>query len=708
LDAVALSMKYLMKPHLVSLVLIVLIVGCTGASSGPDSLPSVGPGLDASLPEGITAWVVTTQGEGPRWIGGDWWGALGLQDDQLGYPHVRLEKAGKQVPTLWVEGPEGPGLLFYSKPITGSVQAYRLTLEEQGLEIGASPTSTSESSQAEACQTTTSATTYMESNDVYRSTAPLDEPWLWTSLRPPQEFSVTVPLTDAVEAPATMTLQIWGQSRMPVDPDHHLRVLWNGEHLDDRFWDGNNLEVWSLDLPDPVQIENTLTLSAPGETEAPVDMMWLDTLQFRWRRRLALPESGEWTSWTVESSPYACVEGLTEEGLVALMVDNQGQISHRVIDTSDETDEGVKIYQEGLTTGWLGVPWAAPQPVGIRPWAGIEVESSGVEQAEFIVMADASATEAVQPLLDAREAEGLTSLLLTPEAVYDSFGRGLAEVSAIREMIAFLHREGNLRYVLLIGDTTNDPDALPVRRPGELSIPTAWPRTAYVGKTASDSVIASDDEGQPLVALGRIPAADVQALRSVIEKTLSWQPNSRMLFVNDDEREFVVLLDQLAEISSPDRRVGTDVPDARQRVLDWLDAGSGTMVYSGHGSLPVLGDEKLLTWEDAGAWDGPTLVVAWSCLCASFAHPTHQSLAETWMLDREGAVAFVGPTGETTTGEQRAMALEFQRALIEVPRLGDAMLRAWHAAESDNVKAGFLLLGDPTLPPILDIERSDP
>jgi hypothetical protein len=598
-------------------------------------------------------------------------------------------------------------MLFYSRPLTGTWQTYHLTLQEPGDEMALLTSSASGGTQSELCQTTTPTTLHLESNEVYRSTAPLDEPWLWTALRPPQAFSVTVPLTGVVDAPITMTLQIWGQSRMPVDPDHHLRVAWNDEILDDRFWDGDNLEVWSLALPQSTDNENVLTLSAPGETEAAVDMMWLDALTFRWRQRLALVEDG-WTSWDVEAS-YACVEGAGgDERALAFLVDPQGKVYRGDAGGFQEPEKTVRVYQGEAVRGWMGTPWLATEPVDIRPWAGFDINSSEITEAEFIVLADVTATQAVQPLLDAREAEGLTSLHLTPEAVYDSFGRGLAEISAIRAMIQHLHQEGQLRYVLLIGDTANTPDALPVSTVGELSIPTGWPRTAYVGKTASDSVIATDDHGEPLVALGRIPVTDVESLDIVIDKTLSWQPSSRLLYVNDDEREFETLMDELSAISSPDMQIGTDEPDARQRVLDWLDAGSGVMVYSGHGSLPVLGDEKLLTWEDAGAWDGPTVVVAWSCLCASFAHPNHQSLAETWMLDRKGTVAFVGPTGETTTGEQRAMALAFQVALSEEARLGDVMLRAWQAAQSDNVKSGFLLLGDPTLPSVGDVDGVSP
>ena len=686
------------------LCLVLLVAGCVG----PDLTLKAPSSMDSEVTyiEGVTSWVVTTRGEGPRWIGPDWWRTLGVEEHQLGHDHVRMELGNEQVPTLWIDGPQGRGMLFYARPITGSLQTYALTLQAQGVRMDHWPSATSDKTDSTSCQTTTPATVSMASNEVYRSTAPLDEPWLWKSLRPPQEFSVTVPLTDRVKAPVTMTLQIWGQSRMPVDPDHHLRVSWNGEILDDHFWDGDDVETWSLTLPQSTNVDNTLTLIAPGETEAPVDMMWLDAMTFQWHRRLVFDDR-IWTSWTVTSSSHACVEGdVGDDAVILLTNEKDPHVYQGEYQAIDGESGRIQVYQQAAIRGWMGVPWSAPEPIGIRPWAGMDIDGSAIRDAEFIVLADAAVKETLQPLLDAREAEGLASLHLTPEAIYDSFGRGVPDVSAIRAMILHLHRHGRLRYVLLIGDATSALDAQPFGRAGTLWIPTGWSRTAYVGQTASDSLIATGDQGEPVVALGRIPVTTQQDLHTVIQKTLSWQPNSRVMLVNDDEVEFVNLVDQLAEISPPDIRVGTDEPDARQTVMNWLDAGPGIMVYSGHGSLPVLGDEKLLTWEDADAWEGPTVVVAWSCLCASFAHPQHQSLAETWMLGREGTVAFVGPTGETTTGEQRTMALVFQRALVDEPRLGDAMLQAWHAAQSDNVKTGFVLLGDPTLETMHDSQRA--
>jgi hypothetical protein len=231
-----------------------------------------------------------------------------------------------------------------------------------------------------------------------------------------------------------------------------------------------------------------------------------------------------------------------------------------------------------------------------------------------------------------------------------------------------------------------------------------------MGRTPSDHSLVQGmggkSEGEPLVAVGRFPATTATEVAAMVEKTLAWDSPPRgsmprnMLLV-DDEPSFERLADDLAAIQAPDARVSASEPDARAKLLRWLRAESdrsGIITYSGHGSLPMLGDEKFLTREDAGAWRAPTVVVAWTCLCANITHPTHEGLGEAWLRAPEGVAALVGPTGETTTADQRPMALAFRQAWVDGARLGDALLQGWRATPSRDAEVSFILLGDPALP----------
>jgi hypothetical protein len=176
----------------------------------------------------------------------------------------------------------------------------------------------------------------------------------------------------------------------------------------------------------------------------------------------------------------------------------------------------------------------------------------------------------------------------------------------------------------------------------------------------------------------------------------------RGLVFTDDEPPVAELGRQLTAIQEASLHMDAATfepgPGARDALLTWLTEGPGTLVYVSHASRRMLGAEKCLVAEDEG-W-GPAVVVAWSCLCTSFTHPSHTSLAAVWLTQLTGAVAGVGPTGETTSAEQAAMALALQQGLAQGETVGQTLLRAWHAAPFKEARHGFLLLGDPALRPV--------
>ncbi|HNT74048.1 MAG TPA: C25 family cysteine peptidase [Anaerolineae bacterium] len=660
--------------------LLAVLVGCAAPT------PAAPP---ASFDAG---WVLFVQADGPRWLGPAWWRAQGIDPTTLDPALVHLYGAGEPIPTLWKESPQGPGLLFYgvtaSQERLGAVGIYELALVSEfkpTFPVYVAPAFPSST----LVQTTTLAEVWLERDLAYRSTAPLTTPWLWEVLRAPEFLTLTVPLTAALASSVTLTLRMWGQSSMQQSPDHHIRVIWNGTEVDDHSWDGAAVEEWTVVAPSARAGDNILVLEAPGDTDAPVDVMWLDAVGVQWTRALRGADlTAGWESWqtTVDN---VCWPDTPPQTWQAFYVDATGVV---FTDSFRHADAGPLCVTPLLgTRGWLGTPWTAPAPDVVRPRERVTMTDRLA--VDYLMVAPASFHAALTPLVEARRAEGLTVAVVTPQQVYDTFGNGLPTGETLRRAVLTLQASGTLRYLLLVGDASADPRAAW----DAAAVPTLWRRTEHIGDTPSDYALVADDAGTPLVAVGRFPAATEAEVTSLVEKTLAWQPTDRLLFLNDDEPEFVSLSAALNGASPGGTPLDGGGADARRTLLSWLKDGPGMLVYTGHGSLPMLGDEKLLTLEDAGAWNGPTVIAAWTCLCAGFAHPTYTGLGEAWLRDRRGAVAIVGPTGETTTAEQQAMALAFQTAVAEGAPLGDALLAGWRAATSEDARVSFLLLGDPTL-----------
>lgn len=641
------------------------------------------------------AWVLLVHSPGPRWLSPDWWRSQGFDLAALGSQGVRLLQAGVPVPYLMLDSPQGRGLLFYGEVFTsslspGQIGSYLLIIGEPGellvpislVDVQAPP------------QTLALTSVHLEEDVAYRSTAPLDASWLWSSLVAPQELTLSVPLTEAVSVPLTISLQVWGQSLSPQNPDHHMQVFWNGSLVDDHYWDGNLLEAWVFQAPSAHSGENALVLKSLGDTKAKVDVTWLDHVNVTWTRRLDYAGGG-WARWQAGSASLACWAGLPAAEWVVLSRAPQGALrgqSHAI----SKFGEVLCVPQIPGSVMTLGRAADAPPPDLIRPRQSLDV--GVIAESAYLMIAPQAARATLAPLVAAREAQGMAVAVVTPEQIYDTFGEGAPRAAAIRSAVLDLHARGQLRYVLLVGDTSADPRTVWAADSG-FDLPTAWVRTTYVGATPSDRALVLGEDGVPLVALGRFPAATRAEVAAMVNKTLAWEPTSRLLMLHDDEAEFAALLARLAGIMPADLILGAADDTARAQALDWLAAAPGTLIYSGHGSLPLLGDEALLTRQDAAAWDGPTVVAAWTCLCATFTH-SQLGLGEAWLKAPRGVVALVGPTGETSTREQAAMALAFQRALLDGEALGDALLRGWLAAQSQEAAASFVLLGDPALHPM--------
>jgi hypothetical protein len=670
-----------------------MLVWLAGCRATPEPSPEVIVVSTPTSSDLATGWTLLVREDGPRWLGPDWWRSQGLDPTTLGPDRIHLTHHEETIPALWLSSTDGPGLLFYGEATPsrlGPVGGYRLTLDATETSAMAELPEAASSTQFQAA---TSATLWLEEDDVYRPTAPPDSYWLWTSFNATPALTLTVPLTETLAEPVTLTLRLWGQSSMPQNPDHHIRVMWNGDLVDDHYWDGNALEEWTLVAPTPRQGDNELVLISPGDTDAPVEVTWLDRVGVTWQR--ALTYTGAWESWIARSEPAACWEAVPEGPVAALLVGEDGTVRGGLVER--DSDGRLCVAQHPGERGWLGILADTPAPDVIRPREPIGEDAM---TADYLMVAPRPFHEALAPLVEAHTAEGLAVALVTPEQVYDTYSTGEPGAEAIRAAVKALHTQGQLRYLLLVGDASADPRDL--WQAESAFVPTGWGRTVFLGDTASEHALVLDDDGTPLVAVGRFPASAIAEVQAMVDKTLAWAPTSRLALLHDDEPEFVSMTDALAEVFAPDLRLGDDENDTRRDLLRWLRAAPGILVYSGHGSLPVLGDEKFLTVDDAGAWNGPTVVAAWTCLSANFTHPTQMGLSEAWLRDPEGAVAFVGPTAESTTGDQSAMTLAFQRALVDGARIGDALLAGWHASQSKDAEISFVLLGDPALRPMPD------
>jgi hypothetical protein len=521
-----------------------------------------------------------------------------------------------------------------------------------------------------------------EEDNRYLPQADAEIPWFWEPIYAPGAVTHTITLADALPGPVTATLHLWSHTAFPADPDHLLRLRWDGQVVGEWEWDGQGMQhltaSWEEGQPAG---EHTLAVETPVLPGVDLAVVWLDGWEIAYRRRV-VPGN---TIWQAEGT--------------ALHVEEVGAGVH-LIDVTDPfapQDSG-PVPADGVVGTipghryWVGRPEEAAEPLTVRA-AGL-VDLDALEGAVYLAIAPPEFHAPLQPLLEHRRGQGLEAVVVSPQAVYDAFGSGQPDPDTLRALVQSLPA---LRYLLLVGDGTAEPWGYDGEA-GALRVAASLTRTSVLGETPADGLLGTDKEGRPVVAVGRFPANSAHQVAAMVEKTIRWETQEEppaALLLNDDEAEFVALIEEIASLlptGMQAQRLDAGDEESRTELLEALNGGPVWLNYNGHGSLTLLGDEGVLTLEDGEAWREPALVVTWTCLAAHFIHPAQDSMAETWLrAPRGGAVAFLGPVGETTTGEQAP----FARAKGE--RLGDAWLAALQEGGSRDVMWGYVLLGDPAL-----------
>jgi len=511
--------------------------------------------------------------------------------------------------------------------------------------------------------------------------------------------------------------------------------------------------------PDPIELEVVLQGIGAGERQVSVavDGIPLGDVTFAGMERcvaaFALPASGfgasiDVTVATGGPGEFAFIDGIsatypreyaaggeflrgTAPASTPIVV-SPAPPGTRILDVTDPAAVTAPVVVAQPLPGGTEVSLAFSLPgAGSRTWAsvppGSEIAPASLRAnspsawlshragAEFVIVVPEAWTAAVEPLARQRRSEGLSTLVVAAEDIFDELAGGMADPEAIRRFAIHASQRWQVppRYLLLVGDATVDPRG---RLPGTLptSLPVRLIDSARL-ETASDAVLGDlDGDGTIDVAVGRLPfstAAEVAryvARKAIPSAIVPAAPGGgRVLVVNDDDdvHPFGTAADRVRLLVPPAalRRVDrnrTSVAVARAMIEGELVAGPRLVAYFGHGGTGSWGAEDLLTTARVGIIGHATIhpvVVGSSCLNGYFHHRTAETLAETWVGSDLGALAVISSTTLANPHAQTELALAILAELqaAAAVRIGDALLAAQGAADADTVRT-TILLGDPT------------
>ena len=359
-------------------------------------------------------------------------------------------------------------------------------------------------------------------------------------------------------------------------------------------------------------------------------------------------------------------------------------------------------------------------------------------QVDYILITHSDFVTAAETLAGYRTAQGLSTIVVDVQDIYDEFTYGIVDAEAIRDFLAYAFASWQRpapAYVVMLGDGHIDPkDNLGFGGAPSYIPPYLADVDPYIRVTAADNkyVAVGDDGRLPQMALGRLPVDTLQEATDVINKIVAYEqagPSSdwqaRVLFVADNRDDilynnFPYLSDLVADHYVPDPYVTDRVylgvthdtaVSARSAVTAAINDGRLIVNYVGHGSITTWAGERLLSRDilaDLTNTGKLPFMVPMTCLEGYFVRATppgedYSSLAEALVrLPTTGAIASWSATGQgIATGHdylhRGLYEAIFQEDIIE---LGPATTYAKHYLAAGtpwyrDLLDTYLLFGDP-------------
>lgn len=656
--------------------------------------------------------------------------AAGIDMSRVPLTQVALFDRAGAVP-IFIDGSGtfGPGeaIEFYGKAASSlySDRNHYTLRVEPGAALRASSDNTP-ASQLRNPVTVYRATSRVERQLAYNPGAPGADPWYDQDLMAifsPASFTLSVPVTNPVPGagPAELGVDLWGITDWAGrNPDHHVVVSLNGTELADAKFNGSQTYPVSVEIPaDVLQTgANQLHLHMPLDLGVAWDIIGLNAYQITYPRRL-LAEDGRLSfrgeaaqAFTVGNLPASDVtvyrlRGSRLERLAKPAVTGSGgSFAVTFAGANEAADYVVATAARKLKPEILAAP---PRE---------DIFTGG---AEYLVISHPDFAAGVEPLVEHRESQGLTTQVVDVDQIYENLSNGMVDPEAIRQYVTHAVREKGTRYVLLVGGDTYDTKNY--LGAGSLSfIPSLYVPAAGLSFVPADPLFGDvDGDAVPDVPVGRLPVRTSQELAAVVAKTLAYEAKSYpRTFLAASDRTDPVERISFSQISHQMLQgLGTGwtveqvdmdalgVPVARARVIDALNRGVAFTQYFGHSSYNVwsfsilFASPHAVQLQNAGR---PSVVAQWGCWNTYYVHPTVNTLGHALMLSgQQGAAAVLGATALTNSQSDIELGQRYLPRVVQPGvTLGDALVAAkrdlaQQHPEMRDVLVGWTILGDPAL-----------
>ena len=572
---------------------------------------------------------------------------------------------------------------------------------------------------------------YLEENNKYKPQVEQADHWFWKSMYAPQQEQFLFDVSNVLNGTGAVEINLWSSTDSAEELDHHLLVSINGIEVINEQWDGVGSKTLRGTFKSDIlnNGQNSIELHLLDNSNANVDIVNLNWIDIFYPKKLSsendavrLAGTGKTEKLTGFSYPVSIYDTSDPASVIRLEVITEGPV---II-------EGIAGHQYSVvgSGGYI-------QPDRINKPSNFTDLRENRDGAEYIAIAPENFQESIDPLLKLRERQGISTIFVPIEAIYDQFGEGMPSPEGIRNYLKYARENWSQTpmYLLLVGDASYDPKGY-ISDPSVNVLPVFMVDTIFGGQTGSDLGYAqldtkfwnsSDDHsnGKSSLAVGRIPASTPDEVSALVGKILAYESGLDAVVQSDDSSQRITAI---ADNQSTSFEVDADKflsmfpqnfetilvspvvddPQANQTILDNLNQSNLFVAYFGHGSINMWGKERLFHSEDVSEFvpvDGYPIILNFTCLTGLFTHPESESITETMLWEHQGgAVAVFAPTSLTLSNDQSYLVESFVESYLSssAQTLGELIRTARNNVPEEtpgqrDVLNTFLLFGDPAL-----------
>ncbi|MGZ3989908.1 MAG: type IX secretion system sortase PorU [Flavisolibacter sp.] len=566
--------------------------------------------------------------------------------------------------------------------------------------------------------------------------------------------SFVLPLTDVLPGPATVVSNVAARS---VNQSSSFSLAVNGQPVQQIPLPGvgtgtYDLFAQSAQRADPFFCPDhpVVTLSyTPGSFNS---QGWLNWFELFCRRKLALPSSGQllFRDWNSVNPGGAA--------FVLSQADPDTQVWD-VTDPLDPVKMNATLSADQLQ--FTGDARTLHEYVGfakhfLNPVAEGKIENQNLHagpEADFLLVSYGPFLQQARRLAAFHQQhEGLRTVVVTADQVFNEFSGGLPDPSAIRDFAKMYYdryRAGwnEKKYLLLLGKASFDyKNRVAVSTnlvPGYESGSSLDPLSTYTSDDFFGFLNDQDDINaatapQLELGIGRIPARNVEEARNFVDKVLDYHApaslgpwrNNLDLIADDEDlnlhlqdaenlsatvasvapylNQEKVYLDAFHQESSSS---GGRYPQANTLINNNIYNGTLIWNFSGHGGPQRLAEEVVIDPSIVDTWSNASrlpLFITATCDFAPFDNPLVPSLGENLLLrPKTGAIGLMTTTRVVFASSNRIINTNYLKfalqpdSLHHYRTLGAATLAAknyTYRISGDVVNnRKFSLLGDPAM-----------